>query len=119
VADVTGPISTLPGAVHAPHGMCDNHPDRPATVRVQGETDSFGCEMYDYCAECAKSDREEARQPIVGNCGWCDSREVELRPKRDYEEGMNGPVYYVCEQCRKRCDDRVAQELGDYDDLDD
>lgn len=32
--------------------MCDDHPDRPATHRVQGETDSFGCEYIDWCQEC-------------------------------------------------------------------
>ena len=49
MAEVTGPISTLPGARHAlPAGtMCDEHPDRPAVARVQGETDSFGCELND------------------------------------------------------------------------
>ena len=47
MADVTGPISSLPGSGHSvPDGaMCDEHPDRPAVARVQGETDSFGCEM--------------------------------------------------------------------------
>lgn len=121
MADVTGPISTLPGARHEPHGMCDNCSDKPATVRVQGETDSFGCEMHDFCDECAKADRVEAQQPNVGKCDWCDSQQVELRPKRDYEEGMSGPVYYVCEPCRKRYDKRVDDEMwfdgfSDYDD---
>jgi hypothetical protein len=53
MADVTGPISTLPGAVHrVPEGAtCDEHPDRPAVLRVQGETDSFGSETIDYCQE--------------------------------------------------------------------
>ena len=51
MADVTGRISTLPGSGHkVPDGtMCDNHPDRLATHRVQGETDSFGSEMNDMC----------------------------------------------------------------------
>ncbi len=41
MAEVTGPISSLPGAYHSlPKGtMCDEHPDRPAVARVQGETD--------------------------------------------------------------------------------
>jgi hypothetical protein len=44
MSDVTGPISSLPGSTHAAPtaGMCDDHPDRPAVARVQGETDSFG-----------------------------------------------------------------------------
>src|SRR3954463_12051043 len=60
MADVTGPISTLPGTGHhLPDGtMCDQHPDRPAVARIQGETDSFGCEMNDLCQECIAADRE-------------------------------------------------------------
>ena len=40
MADVTGPISTLSGAHHpVPNGqMCDDHEDRPAIARIQGET---------------------------------------------------------------------------------
>lgn len=43
MGDVTGPISTLPGHRHKlPSGAtCDDHPDRPAVARIQGETDSF------------------------------------------------------------------------------
>jgi hypothetical protein len=54
MADVTGPISTLPGSSHhdVPDGMmCDDHPDRPAVTRLQGETDSFGSEMHDLCGK--------------------------------------------------------------------
>jgi len=38
MADVTGPISTLSGSLHAlPDGQtCDQHPDRTAVARVQG-----------------------------------------------------------------------------------
>lgn len=39
MADVTGPISTLPGASHAvPDGTkCDRHPRRKAVARIQGD----------------------------------------------------------------------------------
>ena len=44
MADVTGPISTLPGSRHrVPDGQsCDTHSDRFAVYRIQGETDSTG-----------------------------------------------------------------------------
>jgi hypothetical protein len=123
MADVTGPISTLPGASYeAPEGtMCDNHPDRPATGRVQGETDSFGCEMHDLCDECSKEHREELRaaRESLGTCDWCDAQNVKVRFARDYEEGMCGRVYSVCYPCKDRYDKRVTAELdcyGDYDD---
>lgn len=124
MADVTGPISSLPGAIHdAPDQMmCDNHPDRPATVRIQGETDSFGCEMYDYCDECAKEHRRECSEPNVGSCDWCSTKGVKLNHARDYEEGICGPVYQVCAACKKRQNDEIEAELsryGDYDDYDD
>jgi hypothetical protein len=120
MAEVTGPISTLPGRRHDfPDGtMCDEHPDRPAVARIQGETDSFGCEMYDMCSECLAKHREEMRKPDLGKCDWCDARDVARVPARDYEEGMNGPVYYVCAACKKRQSDRLDAELSRYGDYD-
>jgi hypothetical protein len=32
--------------------MCDDHPDRPAVVRIQGEAEAFGAKMLDVCQEC-------------------------------------------------------------------
>ena len=118
MAEVTGPISSMPGARHDfPDGtMCDEHPERPAVARVQGETDSFGCEMYDMCAECLREHREEMAKPNVGKCQWCDADNVELRDARDYEEGMSGPVYSVCGPCKTRYDKRLAAEEASYGD---
>lgn len=119
MANTTGPIGTLNGAIHSvPEGvMCDDHPDRPATRRVQGETDSFGCELHDMCDECYTAHkvamvayREEARH---GACEWCKSAATDLRERRDYEEGFYGRVYRVCGACVKRENDR-AQEEADY-----
>lgn len=114
MADVTGPISTLPGSRHAsPDGtMCDDHPDRPAVARVQGETDSFGSEMHDLCQECLDAFREEAKQDNIAYCDWCRT-ESALRPTRDYEEGLGGPVYYVCSPCYNR---QQAAIMAEYDD---
>jgi hypothetical protein len=122
MAEVTGPISSLPGAVHLmPEGTpCDFHPDRSAAVRIQGETDSFGCEMHDLCDECAKEHREEMREPDLGKCDWCIADNVARIPARDYEEGMHGPVYYVCAACKKRQNDKTEEYLSLYgDDWDD
>lgn len=120
MADVTGPISTLPGHRHPlPDGAaCDEHPDRPAVARVQGETDSFGCEMYDLCAECLAAEREaqQRAREEVRPCDWCKQMKPGLRPRRDMDEGMYGRVYEVCADCRKRDDERIAEELRRYDD---
>lgn len=94
--------------------MCDQHQDRPAVVRLQGETDSFGCEMHDLCRECADAERDA--EPDVGECDWCKAKEQRLRPRRDIEEGMSGPVYYVCAACAKRDEDAILAELDQYGD---
>jgi len=98
MADVTGPISTLPGSIHRlPAGaMCDDHPDRPAVKRIQGETDSFGSEMNDLCQECV--DALNQAEPTEGQCQWCHATAI-LKPQRDWEEGSSGPIYYVCSNC--------------------
>ncbi|MDB6104096.1 MAG: Uncharacterized protein JWO52_4095 [Gammaproteobacteria bacterium] len=122
MADVTGPISTLPGAAHAvPEGtMCDEHPDRPAVARIQGETDSMGCEMIDACAECVADIRNEGLGQTVrtGECDWCKKTATDLRPARDYDEGMTGPVYQVCGACIARRNERLEEE-DESDDWDD
>lgn len=120
MAEVTGPISTLPGKSHdLPDGaMCDEHPDRKAVARIQGETDSFGAELNDMCQECLDQFREECRSPEArsGQCDWCKGQATDLSDARDYDEGMRGPVYRVCGACRKRRDDEARAELEAYDD---
>lgn len=117
MADVTGPVSTLPGARMAtPEGMmCDNHPDRPAVRRVQGETDSFGAEYIDLCQECLDELRKQD-ESRTGRCDWCGQQATDLRPRRDFEEGMCGRVYDVCGDCVRRENERLKAELAEYDD---
>lgn len=120
MGDVTGPISTLPGARHeVPKGaMCDQHGDRPAVANIQGETDSFGCETLYCCQECADSIMASLRSPEArtGRCDYCKTEVTDLANFRDFEEGMAGPVYRVCAACRKRVRDDLAAELAEYDD---
>lgn len=120
MADVTGPISTLPGSRRdAPVGaMCDEHPDRPATARIQGETDSFGSEMHDLCDECARELVRACREPREGVCEWCKRPATDLRDRRDWEEGMSGRLYEVCGACVREENERLAAEM-DEDDWDD
>lgn len=111
MADVTGPISSLPGTGHKlpAYMMCDDHPDRPAVKRIQGETDSYGSEMIDMCQECY--DEYLAQREALGNgshLGFCPSRacsgtkqQVPLFAYRDPDEGMYGPVYWYCADCRR------------------
>lgn len=119
MADVTGPIRSLPGSAHhrVPAGaMCDEHDDRVAVARVQGETDSFGSEMYDMCQECWDAfkarDRTEER---TGCCDWCHKSATDLRSHRDLDEGMSGPVYRVCGACIARETAALAEELEEME----
>lgn len=115
MSDATGPVSTLPNSVHPVKlgTMCDNHPDRPAYRRVQGETDSFGAEFHDLCTECYENDRMHAAEGRHGGCDRCGEESLGLQPVRDYTEGMAGPVYWYCAACRKL---HVAEQHAEFDD---
>ena len=126
MADITGPISSLPNSYHnlPSDAKCDEHEDRLAVARVQGETDSFGCEMIDMCQKCLDEHKEYQRTADrSGTCDWCKQHADYLSPARDYDEGMHGPVYEICRDCRKRRDDEAREELEEYysgyDDYDD
>lgn len=111
---ITGPISSLPGAVHpVPAGTkCDEHPDRDAVSRVQGETDSFGAELNDCCAECEDRLAQIRGGLHSGQCDWCKKHRADLKPTRDYDEGSYGSVYNVCRECRRKQSNDAAEELA-------
>ena len=129
---VTGPVNTMPNSTHSVENgaMCDNHPNRVATTSKQGETDSFGSEIHELCDECEASWKAQASKPYVGYCEFCTRQayssaqwvQVEVFDYRDYEEGMNGPVYKVCkshldsmnESQLKQCHE--SNHVHDFDD---
>lgn len=129
MADVIGPSSRLPGHKEkSPSGFTCDCCDAPATTRITGETDSFGSEMHDFCDACYEKDKERERKareedPDYGKyiCDRCHG-EKQCTPRRDYEEGMSGPVYYYCGECtqiiveREREEARRYDEHRDYDD---
>jgi len=121
MADVTGPISSMPGSRHkVPEGMtCDTynteHEPRLAVVRIQGETDSFGSEMMDLCQECFDKYKQGIETlDTSGRCNWCSKHKDKLFQRRDIDEGMSGPLYDVCLDCIQEENARLAKEL-DYD----
>ena len=123
MSEVTGPISTLPGALHGvPEGQkCDRHPRRKAVARVQGETDSFGSELNDMCQKCLDEYRAwkkspEAAEHRKGTCEWCKNHADDLRDRRDFEEGQAGRVYRVCGACVKRQNEELEAEAAEHDD---
>lgn len=100
--------------------QCEND----ATVRVQGETDSFGAEYHHYCEACYKLSEElndyytKKHEDDESQCEWCNkvTTQKNLRYTRDIDEGSNGPVYEVCGECRARQAEQIAEELASYDD---
>lgn len=127
-----GPVSSMPGSSHRlPSGaVCDDHPDRPAVARIQGETDSFGCEYILMCDECHAKFRvaTDADRIEPKRCDWCHEVTTGVVPHRDYDEGMAGPVYQVCPACIAKESENAQMELDErdedpfaafmYDDLD-
>jgi hypothetical protein len=115
MADVTGPVSTLRGAIHRlpQDTMCDEHPEVVAYKRVVGETDSFGSELIDMCKECFEKYQQAMNEPTIGCCEWCKTDNVVIIETRDFDEGMAGPVYDVCKACRKKQNDRAQEELDE------
>ena len=98
MADAIGPNVFLPGScIKVPKGAkCDTHPQRKATKRVVGETDSFGSEVIDMRDECYQKFKQEPDP--VGYCDRCNCQ-AELKSIRDPEEGSSGRVYQLCETC--------------------
>lgn len=108
-----GPVSSMPGSLSSPPAgaMCDDHPEVPAYKRVQGETDSFGCEYHDLCDACVIRIAAALREEKAGVCSWCNSQAQDLRPHRDLDEGMAGPIYQVCRACRDKEAEALIEEL--------
>lgn len=113
MADVIGPCSTLPGSRHQlPEGTaCDEHRSVPAVARVQGETDSFGAELHDLCQPCLDALKSGMSS---GCCDWCEKHAIDLRSRRDFEEGSCGPVYEVCGDCVRAENKRLQEELDEH-----
>lgn len=121
MADVIGPNNYLPGqSITVPDGqVCDNHPERLATRKVVGESDSFGSEILDLCQECCDTLQTEirARKEELQYCDWCKQDKTGVSHMRDIDEGMCGPVYNVCSDCRKKYNDALRAESDKYYDV--
>lgn len=98
-----------------------------STVRIQGETDSFGAEYCHLCDDCHTLDKEiqdymeEKTGEEEGHCEWCKKATLRkhLAFTRDIDEGNHGPVYEVCGECRSRQNDQINEELDYLDSLND
>lgn len=122
-----GRVSSMPGSSHSfPVGTkCDHHEDRDAVARIQGETDSFGCEYCLMCQECLDEYRAYRAADLEKekHCDWCGCMAKGVRPRRDIDEGQAGRLYDVCPACIDKENKQLAEEMvrsgSDYDDYDD
>ena len=115
------PLNTavsLPGArrrICEGKKRCENHPERSAKYVVQGETDSQGAELFYLCDECLKRLDEEEKLPRPGTCDFCRDPKPDLRPMRNtLDEGIGGPVYQVCEGCRRTYRQEANRQLQEW-----
>lgn len=68
------------------------------------------------CDECYHAYKEEEKgRDTSGVCEWCKSHRPTLRPQRDFDEGLHGRVYQVCDECIKIMRDQIESYLHDYD----
>ena len=113
MADVTGPVRSMPGSRHVcpENSTCDDC-GAPATVRMQGETDSFGSEMADLCQACYDKIQESCvdLENTPSYCEWCHTVAEGCKPFRDADEGSTGPIYTVCKTCRAADSEKWAAE---------
>ena len=117
MADVTGPFGSLPGSRHlVPRGMvCDNHQDRPAVARIQGETDSMGSEMRDWCEECHRQHLTQASEADKsGYCELCDENMPVIKKWRDPDEGRCGRIYDACTKCIGERNRQFLEDNSDF-----
>lgn len=118
----SGQTAQLPGdLVKVDAGdMCETEGHRhiAATRCVVNEADSMGWEgtcMCDPCYRVYLLDKKE--NPLVDTCERCNTPNVRLFNKRDWEEGNGGPVYQVCGSCRSSMNP-PADDRSDSDDDD-
>lgn len=116
MASVIGPSSKLPGdLIICEHGViCDHHTcGMPAVRAVVGETDSFGSEVLHFCEAHYQVFLTEIREDrVTDQCEFCGSSD-QVRPIRDPDEGMAGPVYMLCSKCRHNLHSSYVGEVNE------
>lgn len=99
---ISGPTKFLPGTRHETEegAICDDC-GAPATITIQGDTDSFGAEYMEFCEDCHERWEEESKEKTdtSGHCEWCDQMSNSRTLARDPTEGEYGPLYYICIGC--------------------
>lgn len=111
---VRRPIGTLPGYTRpACRGDVCDECDLPATAEIQGETDSFAAEFHTLCPIhfAQMKNRIAASRELETICDLCKKSKTHCTPWRDYDEGVNGPVYSVCVDCKHQKNEELREDL--------
>lgn len=94
----------LPGEIRTAHSdeVCEyeqHENDVPAVKALCTESDSFGDEWLPMCQACYEIQQSKPEVPIISVCERCNTNNIEVKPRRDPEEGTSGPVYDMCNTC--------------------
>ena len=105
----------MPGSILSipPDGDCEDCQLVPATLVMQGETDSWGYEEVHLCKACHEKGekQEQDRRDKPQRCDWCKTTQTGVVLFRDPDEGSHGPVYMVCPTCRGKSYQSQEEEL--------
>lgn len=107
----TGDIQTYTGPE-----LCEDC-EQAARFRMIGETDSFGSEVYYYCAAHAAQHKQHLNEILQQEqrCDLCGKTTTDCKPWRDPEENY-GPQYTVCKACRTERTKAASATLSDEGD---
>lgn len=95
---VAASVSEL--AEHPCEGVQEGGCGKPSFKKQAGEVDSFGVEWHYLCNECVAEEKRLAEEqgPCLSTCEKCGNQ-AEIKPYRDPDEGMSGPIYWACRPC--------------------
>lgn len=95
---------------------CDNHPDRPAVVCIQGETDSFDTEYMYFCEECEATWDTVIAFPV--DDGYeCTDDTANCQPPQDTDGCGSSYVHTGCEVYKPLVFMDYIDELEYYADI--
>ena len=123
MAGILGPNSYLPGRIINNPKLGEKHTcdecEQPAVAAIIGETDSFGSEYSHVCQvhldeHLKRVEAKEAEDPKE-YCDHCKNYAKDVKPIRYADEGMNGPVYYLCKTHRARVNSENNEFYDDYE----
>lgn len=78
----------------------------PSGKRVRPQCQGFWDHIWKPLVAQLIADIAKSR---CGKCDWCKEEATDLRPRRDYDEGLYGPVYEVCGECVRKDNEEIGE----------